>query len=409
MVLKFFRRKEVNPEPGGLAYLLRNPTARVIRGNPEITQALIDASPPRMAQRFTAGVLNGCPPMMNAKKEQALIDELEMQFLAGRGRESMPWCVVAHGAEEKHFVVPNYDPVFQKVVDPYIDRIDRKGFRAWVEHYSLRHGLPVPNDCLRIEPDFAHLRFAADQVEFLRQIWSYVKFWVAHNLLKTRDDLLLLLTGAGFKVRSEKHAGGPLEQPVVMGPRGTWLPLTGSIYYRPDLGKPKAPVLAPKYSDFVPTRLAMLRKIIEDRFDFRAWHLIGRLYGRGEQSRVIDGGARQHFYSLVQEKLLAERRALMAFPSANLAHLIQVTDSFKAGLQPVIPGTTSVGKTDVPLTQVEQCTEPTMELKSAPIPPEAVNKVPPAVDKKQLYDDGMIPFETMVPARPKRSKKRLPK
>ena len=77
MVLKFFHRKAVNPEPGGLDYLLRNPTARVIRGNPEITQAVIDASPPRMAQRFTAGVLNGCPPMMNAKKEQALIESVK--------------------------------------------------------------------------------------------------------------------------------------------------------------------------------------------------------------------------------------------------------------------------------------------------------------------------------------------
>lgn len=405
MVLKFFRQKAVNPEPGGLDYLLRNPTARVIRGNPEITQALIDSSPPRMVQRFTAGVLNGCPPMMNSKKEQELIDELEIQLLTSRCRESVPWCVIAHGAEEKHFVIPNYDPVFQKVVLPYIHRIDRNGLRAWVEHYSLRHRLPVPNERLRVEPNFGHMQRAGEDVEFLRDIWKLVNRWVSHNMMETRDDLLPLLSGGGYKVRCEKHAGGDLEQPVVMGPRGNWLPLAGSIYYRPEFGKRPIAALTPLHPAFHSRTLALLHGKVEERLKFRAWHLIGRLFGRTEQERVNRGNAKRHLYHLVQEKLRSERRALRALPSVKLAHLIQVVDLQKAGVQPDILRKKPAGKSDVPESPVMPDVPPFVEIEPAHIRAGDDNEEPAQAAKTTTADDQKTPIISPNTGKGKRSKK----
>lgn len=405
MVLNFFRQKAVNPEPGGLGYLLRNPTARVIRGNPEITQALIDSSPPRMVQRFTAGVLNGCPPMMNSKKEQELIDELEIQLLTSRCLESVPWCVIAHGAEEKHFVIPNYDPVFQKVVLPYIDRIDRNGLRAWVEYYSLRHGLPLPNEHLRVEPNFGHMHRAGKDVEFLRKIWIIVNRWVSHNAMETRDDLLPLLSSRGYKVRCEKHAGGELEQPVVMGPRGNWLPLTGSIYYRPEFGKRIIPVLTPMHPAFHSRTLALLHGKVEERLKFRAWHLIGRLFGRTEQERVNRGNAKRHLYNLVQEKLRSERRALRALPSVKLAHLIQVVDLQKAGVQPDILRKKPAGKSDIPESPVMPDVPPFVEVEPAFIRAEDDNEDPAHAAKAAPADDERTPIVSPDTGKAKRSNK----
>ncbi len=405
MVLKFFSYNSVNPEPGGLAYLLKNDTARVVRGNPKITQAVIDASPPRLEHRYTAGVLNGCPPM-GTKQEQALIDELEIQLLAGRARESMLWSVIAHGEGEKHFVIPNFDPVFDKVVHPYVDRIDRHGLRAWVEHYSLRKGLPLPNDRLRIEPGFSHMRITKEDVEFLQQIWECVKFWVTRGLMKTRDELLPLLSGAGYIVRCDKHAGGRLAQPVVVGPRGNLLRLTGSTYYRPDFGRESPPMIDPNDPEYLSKRLAVLHEKVTKRLDFRAWHLIGRLFGSDEQSRVVDGASKKHIHDLIQEKLRSEMRALRAFPPVNLAHLIKVADAHKAGLQPVILIKKAVGQTVVPATPVEEDAPPFVVVKPVLIRAEddSEEHAPPV--QRPPADDEVTPVDSADTGKLKRSKKR---
>jgi len=335
MVFNLFKQNAVTGDPGGIDYLMDNSTARVIWGNPEITRAVINASPPLMPYRHTAGVLNGCPQMTLAE-EQSLIKQLEQLLLAGRGRESMPWCVIEHmnkGKKEKHVVIPNYDPVFRKVLFPYIDRIDRHGFRAWVDLYNLSHGLPSPNDRLRVTPCFDHLRLADEHVEFLRQIWQAVEFWVRGGLMKSREDLEPLLIGAGFKVRCNKHAGGPLEQPVVIGPGGKNLRLTGSTYYRPDFGISTKKPIDPEDPDAIKKKIEELQEELRRKMEFRAWHLIGRIFGNTEKSRVKLGESRKHMFELVQARMSAERRALRHVVPVNLANMIQMADAAMERIQ----------------------------------------------------------------------------
>lgn len=95
MVNKFFSATEMNPDPGGLDYVLKNPTAEVLRGNVEITRAVIESSPANMTHRFTSGVLNDTEKL-SSTVEKKLLDELEHHLLAGRIRESMAWCVIRH-------------------------------------------------------------------------------------------------------------------------------------------------------------------------------------------------------------------------------------------------------------------------------------------------------------------------
>ncbi|MEI6607152.1 MAG: hypothetical protein WCP35_17710, partial [Verrucomicrobiota bacterium] len=252
---------------------------------------------------------------------------------------SMPWCVVAHndkGIEEKHVAIPNFDPVFEKIVHPYVDRIDRNGLRAWLEHYNLRNGLPSPNDRLRTEPDFAHLRIATEDVAFLRLVWQQVDEWVRAKVLKNREDLEARLTAAHYRVRCNKHTGGPLDQPVILGPRGNQLRLAGSIYYRPEFGQDVTPLLDLNDPAVVQKRLTELRETVMKRLDFRAYHLIGRLFGSREQARVRQGTARDHLKSLIDHKLRAERTVVDSIPPVDLSNLIRQADEQKTGLQPEI-------------------------------------------------------------------------
>jgi hypothetical protein len=306
MVLKFLNCKEVTPKPDLGDFLLASPTARVIRGNLEITQSVIDARPPGTAQRFTAGILYNCP-WRGLEKEQRLIDELQIQLLAGRPAASMPWTVVAHSERVKCFVIPNYDPVFRKVVHPYVDRIDRYGILAWTEHYSLRHGLLSPNDRFRIQPDFANLRIAAVDVDFLYHVWQQVHQWVRAGIVRNRMDLELRLIAAGYHVRCNKRSGGLLEQPVISAPRGNLLRLTGSLYYRPEFGNEDAGNQDLNDPEVRKKRLGELRETVLKRLDFRAYHLIGHLFGKNEQVLVRKGMARHHLKLLVALRLFQNR------------------------------------------------------------------------------------------------------
>lgn len=302
MVLKFLNCKEVTPNSSLRDFLLASPTARVIRGNLEIMQSVIDARPPGTAQRFTAGILYNCP-WLGLEKEQRLIDELQIQLLAGRPAASMPWTVVAHGERVKRFVIPNYDPVFRKVVHSYVDRIDRYGILAWTKHYSLRHGLLSPNDRFRIEPDFDNLHIAAVDVDFLYHVWQQVHQWVRAGIVRNRVDLELRLIAAGYHVRCNKRSGGPLEQPVISAPRGNLLRLTGSLYYRPEFGNEHAGNHDLNDPGVLKKRLGEIRETVLKRLDFRAYHLIGHLFGKREQLLVSQGMARHHLKLLIDRRL----------------------------------------------------------------------------------------------------------
>ena len=53
MVLDFF-----DQDQGGLGYLLKNPTAKLLKGNPDVSVLLIASLPEGSGQRYTAGVIS---------------------------------------------------------------------------------------------------------------------------------------------------------------------------------------------------------------------------------------------------------------------------------------------------------------------------------------------------------------
>ena len=309
MVIKFFSSTIKHPEPGGLDYVLKNPTAVVLRGNVEITRAVIESSPTNMAHRFTSGVLNDTAKLSSTVREQ-LLDELEIQILAGRLRESVGWCAISHsdkGKSEIHFVIALLDLLFRKLVNPYVDQIDRMRFAAWRDQFNLLHGLTLPSQHLRVEPPFDHLRKATEDVDFLRLVWLQVKKWVDDGEVRNRAELKVRLNASKHMVRWENNWGGPLEQPEIIGPRGRKLRLSGSIYYSPNFGLPAGIPLDLNDKESVAKHLANLQRTIDDRMEFRAYWTIGRLFGKREQERLARGKASERLQKLNAEKLHSMR------------------------------------------------------------------------------------------------------
>ena len=310
MLLKFLKPGAHN-EPGSLKYILENDTARVVRGNPEITQWVIDQTPSGLRQRFVSGVVNDLASL-DGNHDDVLLDELEGMFLARKPASAMPWCVIEHtdkGKREFHFVIPKFDLLFGKSFYPYVDHIDRHAFQAWVEHFALRYNLEFPNENLRVRPAFEHMRnLRKCDREFLEKIWNQVHLWVKFGNVACRTDLERRLIKEGYKVRFSKHAGGPLQQPVILGPDGKSLRLSNSIYYNPDFTPRAKEPLDRNDKIAVSTRLAELEVVLANWHEFRAFNLIGRLFGKAQQRDLALGEAKRRLIRLMDERLALERK-----------------------------------------------------------------------------------------------------
>lgn len=310
MLLKYLK-PGAHEEPGSPSYLLKNPTARVVRGNPEITQWVIDQSPFGFHQRFVSGVVNDLVSL-DSMHDDVLLNELEAMHLARRPKSAMPWCVIEHtdkGKREFHFVIPLYDLLFGKMIHPYVDQIDRNAFQAWVEHFALRYDLDFPQEKLRVKPAFEHLRnLRVCDREFLEEIWDQVDAMVQEKRVKTREDLERQLTKIGHKVRFTKHTGGQLQQPVILGPDGNPLRLTNSIYYHPDFGIKDLRTVDRSNKDAVASRLKELESFLAKWHQFRAFQSISRFFGKAHQKDIAEDEKKKSLTRL--KRLMGERIAL---------------------------------------------------------------------------------------------------
>jgi hypothetical protein len=154
------------------------------------------------------------------------------------------------------------------------------------------------------------------------------------------------LAREGRQVRCLSYKGRPLQQPEIIGPGGKKLRLKNSIYYRSDFGSPCRKPIDRTDPQAVKERIAELRDFIHNRMEFRAHHLVGRLFGVREKRLVAKGKARQRLQELIDQKLEPGRKADRLWKSIDCGHLWKATDLSKSGVQTILDGTkkTPVGK-----------------------------------------------------------------
>lgn len=296
MLAKFFKL-----EKSGLKYVLRDPTAQVIQGDPDLTQGIIDCIDRR--QRFTAGVITSDTPLTDALRNKAIYG-FEYQLRAGLPQGALSSVFIRHsgkGRDETHNNTANIELYTGHSYSPYIDGVDRHRFKAWQEHFNLSHGLNNPSSQLRVTPDYARSRLSKEHQEILMAVWHHADRGVRSGLVTSRLELLAYLGSRGYFVRGFTYANPekPLEQPALLLQDGAILRLKGSIYYAKDFTPTKlARNGESPNSATINGRLEELQKIVQAGLEYRAYHTIGHIFGRKEQVRVERGHAREHLAQL---------------------------------------------------------------------------------------------------------------
>lgn len=135
MIVQFFNRGKGGGS-GPIDYLLGKDRdreeARLLRGDPEETAALINSSD--YAKKYTAGCLSFEESNIPAEQKHALMDSFEECIFAGLDKDQYNCLWVEHrdkGRLELNFVIPNIELLSGKRLQPYYYAADRGRVDAW--------------------------------------------------------------------------------------------------------------------------------------------------------------------------------------------------------------------------------------------------------------------------------------
>jgi 5S rRNA maturation endonuclease (ribonuclease M5) len=222
MLVKFFARG-VGKGSGPVQYItrldspntgqLREPAPEVIRGNPELTQQLIDGLD--FQYKYNSGVLSfATSDAPTAKEQQAIIDSFEEYAFAGINPDSYNILWVRHthtGSDrvELHFVTPKVELDTGKSLN-----IAPPGwhgyFKPWQTYWNIKEDWARPDDLNRqriYQPGYQALIDAEKQRAGIsaspdpkKQLTEYITKRIEAELVTNRDDIVKSFAEIGLEI-----------------------------------------------------------------------------------------------------------------------------------------------------------------------------------------------------------------
>lgn len=211
MIVKFHARGR-GGGAGPVDYLLGKDRQRVgasvLQGKPEEVRELIDASP--YTKKYTSGVLSFAEQDVPPGQREALMDSFERVLMPGLDKDQYSVLWVEHqdkGRLELNFVIPNTELLTGKRLQPYFDRADRPRIDAWQTLVNDRLGLHDPNAPENRRALVTPSTLPTTKQDAAEAITDGLLRLCETGEVKTRQDVLATLSGAGFEVvRTTKNS-----------------------------------------------------------------------------------------------------------------------------------------------------------------------------------------------------------
>jgi len=235
MIVKFFTKSGVGGSSGVLDYMLGKnrgrEQAKVIRGNEEITGALIDSI--NYARNYTSGCLSFSESDISENQKEELMKSFEATLLVGLNEEQRNFLWIEHkdkGRLELNFIIPNVELKTGNRLQPFYSKADKSLVNAWQEIQNIKHKFSDPNDPLRRRSlSMAHNTPKSIE-EAKKSITDSLMALAQNGIVKNRDDVLLAFKEAGFEITRETSKSISIKNPD--NPDGRNIRLKGFIYER---------------------------------------------------------------------------------------------------------------------------------------------------------------------------------
>ena len=231
MIVQFFDRGKGSGS-GPIDYLLGKDRdreqAKLLRGDPEETAALIDSSD--YAKKYTSGCLSFEERDIPAEQKRALMDSFEECIFAGLDKDQYNCLWVEHrdkGRLELNFVIPNIELLSGKRLQPYYYAADRGRVDAWRTMQNLTHGYSDPDDPAKRQSMTQAKDLPRNTQEAAQSITDGLEALALSGKLKSRADVLETLEKAGFEISRATPSSISIKNP---DPKGRNIRLKGALY-----------------------------------------------------------------------------------------------------------------------------------------------------------------------------------
>lgn len=177
--------------------------ARIVSGNPLITQEMINSS--NFARRYTAGVLSfeESPDELTEDTKQAIIQDFEKALFPGMAPDRYNLLWVEHTDKlhpvtkkprlELNFLIPNTELYTGKRLQPYFHIQDAKYFRSWQTCTNSRFLLSDPSDVSHarvVNPYDSNQSPKTSHKSLKQHIEEYMRFKLLTGKIKNRKDVV---------------------------------------------------------------------------------------------------------------------------------------------------------------------------------------------------------------------------
>jgi hypothetical protein len=190
-----------------IRYQLRNPTARVLRGDPAITQRLIDRS--KFSQKY-CGIVLSCEKNITDATAAAILDDFRNLLCGGLEKDALDVLVVGHTDKvhpttkavrpDYHITAVETDLHTGKHVTIYHHRRDHDLFYAWERMINIKYGLSRPDDPARRRTINIGKKLGQSRKDLLAAVDAAVCGEVNAGRIADRADVVRFLEEAGFTV-----------------------------------------------------------------------------------------------------------------------------------------------------------------------------------------------------------------
>lgn len=226
MIAKFFRRGTGGGK-GPTEYLTKADGAEVLRGDPKITERLIDSIENR--HKYTSGVLS-FEENIGPSQADEIINSFEKTLLPGLlDKTDRLWVKHnEHNRTELHFVIPKIDLNTGQQVQPYFHGSDKKRVNDWKDIINHDYQLSDPSAPDKQRAAGFSRDLPRDKHEAVQMINSALAERVGAGDIQNRDDVTRALTDAGIEIARETKSSISIKPPE----GGKNIRLTGEIYQR---------------------------------------------------------------------------------------------------------------------------------------------------------------------------------
>lgn len=232
MIVKFHARGSGGGS-GPVDYLLgkdrEREHAKTLRGDPQQTVDLIDSS--RYAKKYTSGVLSFEESDLTQHQKDKIMDSFQQALLPDMKSEQYDILWVEHrdkGRLELNFVIPNLDLESGKRLQPYYHAADCRRVDAWATVTRAEEQLADPNDPSRRQTLTPVKDLPKNKQEAVQAINYGLLALAGQGSIKSRDDVVRALTGAGMTVARETKSSISIADPD----GGKNIRLKGALYER---------------------------------------------------------------------------------------------------------------------------------------------------------------------------------